>query len=649
MTRNAPRLLVLSGVLVSVATASAGTISPHSTAGQSAKKSLHCTSTAVKRKLTFVQGKRKRTVTACVPRTSLKQPASIPAGLVQSRRVAVLLAPRAIGRLLRQRAARRVSSADALGDRALAASFRPVASASARGGARAATVTTFADTQVLRGGPPGTVTVQHRSGTSWDKSEPNPGEDLNISIQTTATRLDGLGAAKKQDLKLLRTMARCPDAGGIGNGVIKYSNKENRTIDVPGGGRAAIETTTSFDARVLVHFDDEAHVTSTEVVGEWAWSTVSRSSGQSTRHAVGGSVTSSSSGPNGSGVVLGTSVSTASSPSAAVWGILFGALATLIPQDVVGELVSDIAERASSGACAKIVLDPLTVRVRAGGTVTVGATLNDSDGGPLTGKLKAAAGKATVAPAEIEAGPTGSFTYAALAISPPDRTDTVTFSHVSRRGRANPKTVTVIYEQPLFPDRFAGTWTRVLTAHGDSGNPGWVETVRGSATFVRNPLFGHELDGVAQIPYEIESASVDWTVSGSGSPYAGCTLTYSGSGRDDWTSAWGATRLTLEDIRNQPGAQNPEPRPYNYSIRADGDSGNPQMFTISYSAGCNATDHQEPIIENYLKIGSPGYDPGNPAEDVEQSNDPRLLEGHRARDNPSFVATDDTWRFTGLG
>lgn len=441
------RTLVVMVVLAGLGAASANGATAPVTGLQSAKKSKRCKSSEVKRKITYTKGRsgRRRSFTACVPRSSLKTPASLPAALRQGRRVAVKLAPKSIARLLRGRAARRVSAADAVTDRALAAGLAP---------ARAATVTHDSDTQTLKG-PRGTQTVQHRSGTGWDDAEPNPGADIDVTIETKSTRIDGLSSRKKSTLKLVRTMARCPDAGGVGRGVLKYSQKEARFIDKPGGGHGVIEVLLTFDAEVLVHFNDEAVVTSVEVIGDWAWSEETRiSPGRGaaeqrlTRFAVGGAVTGAS-GPDGRSVKVTTSVTNATSDTMAILGMLFGTLARLVPEDFIGELVSGSASRAGGGVCARIVPDPPTVHIKPGGSVAINAGLNDADGAPLQGSVKALAQRATVTPAEAQADPTARFTYAALSTSPPGHTDTVALTHVSKRGRASAKSVTVIYDDEV--------------------------------------------------------------------------------------------------------------------------------------------------------------------------------------------------------
>ncbi|HEY5144150.1 MAG TPA: hypothetical protein VII98_11690 [Solirubrobacteraceae bacterium] len=194
-----------------------------------------------------------------------------------------------------------------------------------------------------------------------------------------------------------------------------------------------------------------------------------------------------------------------------------------------------------------------------------------------------------------------------------------------------------------FPERFVGTWTRVLT--GLFVGTGWKETIQGTATFTRNPILGVS-EGLIPVPYDFAGGSVTWSVSGSGGG-GSCTTTYSGSGNDAVSppSATEETGFTLEDV----SAKGATSTPFHYSIRASGDPLMPPLFTITTTggAGCAATS-QEHIAVNFLNVGVIG-DPGpdTPPELVETSGDVTLLEGHRVRSDPGVLATDDTWSFKG--
>jgi hypothetical protein len=91
----------------------------------------------------------------------------------------------------------------------------------------------------------------------------------------------------------------------------------------------------------------------------------------------------------------------------------------------------------------------------------------------------------------------------------------------------------------------------------------------------------------------------------------------------------------------------PEPKPYYYSIRASGDPLKAPEFHVAYNPFCAASNHDEPIIVDYLNIGFPStFDSSTPPDTVEKSDTTTLLEGHRTRE-AGGVATDDTWSFKG--
>jgi hypothetical protein len=607
---------------------------------QSAAKPKPCKASEVKRTVTYRLRGRRQSATACVPRSWTTKPT-----LREARAILLKLAPKRIATLLRGAPARRVSAADPVLDRAITGAQLPPLIAAAIGQGN--------DTQTLKG-PPGTTTVQTRTGTEWDASEPNPGTQAEVVVETK-----GKGSSKKTTYTLLRTMSRCPDPGGIGRGAIKLTIRETRVMDEPGGGHGVTDTLNTYTADVLVHFNDGAAVESVEVVGNWTYSNETRiapSRGAKetrlTRHTADGAVGGSTKA-DGSGSTVGTTVKNASNAGMAIYGLLAGAISNSIVDEVPGQLVRESAGRAQSGACAKIVPDPPTVHVKPGQSVELTATLNDGAGAPLPGTVRAVAAQATVTPGDAQADPAARFTYNALSYSPPGKTDTVTFNHVSRRGLANAKTVTVIYDDPPgFPKRFDGTWTRIET-----DGYGLIQTFHGTAAYVKNVYFGPEYPGTedAAVPYDVESASVDWSVSGSSSS-GGCTSTYSGSGHEvyspeSWTGASsGGTHLSLQDLRRGAGAPASEPQPYNYAIQATGDPDDRVTYSIDRSGTCSGHSTGD-LDYHYLDIGTPTYEMENPppSDEVERTNDPMLLEGHRFKADPTGPNFDDTWRFTGSG
>jgi hypothetical protein len=323
------------------------------------------------------------------------------------------------------------------------------------------------------------------------------------------TETTGPGSSKREILKLIRTMAQCPDAGGIGRGVLKFSQKETKSVDRPGGGRVLSEVTLTLDAQVLVHFNDEATVTSVDVIGDWSWLAVTRSytgpggAGQQlTRHAVGGTHTGTAS-PNGHGESITTATTNASGPGMVVYGDLFGAVAHMITEGVVQELVRESTGRANDGTCAHLVAEPATVHVKPGATVAIGARLTEA---PRLRPVKASQGSAggTVSPAEAQASPVATFTYSALPSRPEGGKDTVTFTHVSNQGRAVPKTVTIIYDE-AFPRTISGTIGGLNK--GDGMNTNWDGTLVLQLRD-QDPRTGRP---DAEPTYQIVDGSVHWT------------------------------------------------------------------------------------------------------------------------------------------
>ena len=175
---------------------------------------------------------------------------------------------------------------------------------------------------------------------------------------------------------------------------------------------------------------------------------------------------------------------------------------------------------------------------------------------------------------------------------------------VSRRGYSPTLKIPISERRSAFPARFIGTWRRVYADF--AGRAGMVETIDGSATFVRNPLIPPAAEAIIAIPYDVQSSTITWNVSGSHTE-AGCTTTYSGSGTDTATpNTFVGTSMTLQDVSANPAAPVPEPMPFYYSIRASSDPVNAPLFTITRTGttGCN-TVSQEPIGVDYLEIGSP--------------------------------------------
>ena len=195
-----------------------------------------------------------------------------------------------------------------------------------------------------------------------------------------------------------------------------------------------------------------------------------------------------------------------------------------------------------------------------------------------------------------------------------------------------------------FPKRFDGSWTRVYT---DPSRGSWKETIKGTATYVRNPQFPPEADSSSQVLYDVQSAGVTWTVTGFQDNGTGCPMTFSGSGTDTPTTDHTGTNtdLGLENVSGHAGAPNPEPAPFYYSIRAGIDPSTAPQYDV---VDCNGTS-QEPIVLPYLEIGHPGpFTADTPPEQIVKSADPRVLQGHRTgTDDTQVYGIDDTWSFNG--
>jgi hypothetical protein len=190
-----------------------------------------------------------------------------------------------------------------------------------------------------------------------------------------------------------------------------------------------------------------------------------------------------------------------------------------------------------------------------------------------------------------------------------------------------------------FPKRFDGTWTRIYTWPTRGS---WTETIHGTATYVRNPIFPPEADATSQVPYDLQTGSVTWTVTGTEGT-GNCVTTFSGTGTDTPAIA----DLGLENVSGRSYAPHPEPKPFYYSIRASADPGATPEYDLT---GCSTG--KEGIVRDYLDIGHVGpFTPDTTQEEIDKivkSDDPRLLAGHQVRPDPTGVFTiDDTWSFTG--
>jgi hypothetical protein len=193
-----------------------------------------------------------------------------------------------------------------------------------------------------------------------------------------------------------------------------------------------------------------------------------------------------------------------------------------------------------------------------------------------------------------------------------------------------------------FPKHLTGTWTRTYRIPSEGT---WTEVLNGTSTYVRNPLFPPETDGTSQVPYELESGSVTYEVSGDWNP-GNCPTTFSGSGsfvplsqRDG-----GGSSMGLENVTGKDGAPKPEPKPFYYSLRSSGVAETPQ-YNIT---NCDGTT-QSQIVDPWIDIGHNGpLMADTPQEGIQKSADPRLLEGHAGpKDDGTGIVVEDSWSFKG--
>jgi hypothetical protein len=205
-----------------------------------------------------------------------------------------------------------------------------------------------------------------------------------------------------------------------------------------------------------------------------------------------------------------------------------------------------------------------------------------------------------------------------------------------------------------FPQLFTGTWTRIITST-DPLRGSWTETLHGTSSYRRPAIIPLEAEQIFPIPYSLVSASVAWTMSGFVLD-AGCTTSYSGSGIDT-TSIIGSSDLWLQDVNPWWTSPVPEPQPYYYSVRSNGDAVVAPMYDLTTTGGpsCGPTTiTHEPIVVDFLDVGvrkdfialTPDLVP-----EVQKSSKTTLLAGHIVHTDPSFAgfSFDDTWSFTGTG
>ena len=107
----------------------------------------------------------------------------------------------------------------------------------------------------------------------------------------------------------------------------------------------------------------------------------------------------------------------------------------------------------------------------------------------------------------------------------------------------------------------------------------------------------------------------------------------------------GSGRLEIVNVTGQPGAPDPEPKPYYYGFFVNGPQERPK-YAVTY---CGRAASPEEISPELLKRGSPGRGTDAPPDKVQKSAVADLLEDRRADDpDDKGLPIDDTWSFKGL-
>ncbi len=290
---------------------------------------------------------------------------------------------------------------------------------------------------------------------------------------------------------------------------------------------------------------------------------------------------------------------------------------------------------AAAFECVVAVADPAALELASGQAASftvVARGLDDQRALPTSSNTRVYSGSLTLSPLGSKLhGPAGGMPFSVTSGGGASVAEVVA---ATRRGYA-PTLRIPISERKGLPKRFAGTWTTTYT--GLFPGSAWTQTITGTATFVRNPLFPPVADDLIAVPYDLASGSVTWTVSGTDSS-PGCTTTYSGTGSLALPGDTG-TRLTLQVVSGT----------YYYSIRASSDPVDPPLYTIAHSGGpgCNDT-HQEPIGVNYVDVGDPhDLGPDTSPELVQTSAAATLLAGHAVQTGTGYPPRESSWSFSG--
>jgi hypothetical protein len=411
---------------------------PTAFTGDSEAKRKRCKASQVKQTVRYRKGGRRHKVTGCAPKPGAvpKTVASaLPTVLRKTRVVAAKLAPRAMRRARKRKAARRVAKADRATDAALGRGIGPLAAA--------ATVSTNTDRTPVTG-PSGTRSTLTRTITERSGNEPAIGREGDLVIDTRSTRIGG--SSKRKTVSFKSEMSRCPDAGGIGRGPVTYTQHDHWVV-----GDVVQDEVGRYSGEIVAHFGDDARIASVDVTGDWSWTTETRRSGRRVaRHAVAGAAhsegfsQSTAGGTVNNHVEVRTTVSTATDDGTAISGNYLGLFTAVMPDIFMEEALDGTQARALSGACVRVVPDPPEVHVAPASTVPIAAHLTDSGGATFAGTITTQHER--VQPSSGD----GHFTYASAASAPPGGYDIVRLDHTSKRGVASPGSVKVIYDSHAY-------------------------------------------------------------------------------------------------------------------------------------------------------------------------------------------------------
>ncbi len=554
--------------------------------------------------------------TGCVARTPTA-PRTFAGIEAKLRALTLSLATAKVRRAFRTRAARRVAAIDAKTDAYIAALVAADAktrapAASRRHGPRAA-AGTGPDTVTNDNG---TVTRRLTHVENLDTAD-DLGDASEWDATTSPTRVTGHNSAKNTvTAAITHVVKRCPDADGIERGTIHFSLRQQSQ-----SATVIMDSTSVFDAQLVGHFDDNAHLASVDVIGTWSYKNRSRS--------VSGTVSSGGVSENGDGYrTLNVNTTTTKGSDDAV--VLGGRVTALWVTGLADDYVQQMVNNMSAKGCVLIVPNAATVHVTAGGTVAIVAHLTDRHNVTFAGRIKQFNPLNRVTPPEAQGSPDATFTYTAPSSAKPGDTDVVQLSHVSKRGTGIGGLVNVVVDAITLPQQFTGTWTRVITfVTGVT----YTMTIDGTATFELDPFFPASYGTFTSLPYEVVSGAITWKITAD-------TCSASGQAGVDMTNA---TRLTLEDVTTNPAAPQPEPQPFYYAIRAHGVDPLP---SYDFSACGLSGGNLSPLYFD-IGYGSP-FGPGAPADQIVKSSNPNQLSGHLVHSDAG-LDLDDTWNFAGSG